>query len=414
MVDIVSTLLRREHTAAPPRHARLAVAGAMTAALWGCASIPPYPATGPLLVSLPIGAVGVRDERLAFAPYLQQELDRAERGGGERPSAWRWLHAPPSIQPASAPEGATAPMPVPEPPPAAPGAPLAHVAVLLAPGLFGDCVDTQSVPFGDGIVRAREESYTAAYAPYADLGLADIRALKTLGRADSARNGAIIETELLAEAARTDVDTIIVVAYSKGAPDALHALSSLQHAHRLPAKVKALVSASGAVMGTPIADEHASAYAALAGLMEIGGCPKSEGGEIESLTRRVQGAWLAQAVPLPDIAYYSLTAHAPREEIARGLVMFYDDLSHIDARNDGQVIAAEAVLPHSQLIGEARSDHWNFVLPMARYPSALIAGMASPIEYPRVPLLRAVVRYVADDLGGQVARAPEAAAGHQR
>ena len=48
--------------------------------------------------------------------------------------------------------------------------------------------------------------------------------------------------------------------------------------------------------------------------------------------------------------------------------------------------------------GEARSDHWNFVLPMARYPSKLIAGMASPVEYPRVPLLRAIVHYVADDL----------------
>jgi hypothetical protein len=132
--------------------------------------------------------------------------------------------------------------------------------------------------------------------------------------------------------------------------------------------------------------------------MEVGGCPKSEGGEIESLTRRVQGAWLAQAVPLPDLAYYSLTAYAPREEIARGLVMFYDDLAKVDARNDGQVIAAEAILPNSQLIGQARSDHWNFVLPMARYPSKIVAGMASPIEYPRVPLLRAVVHYVADDL----------------
>jgi hypothetical protein len=416
---VPSTPCREDRIDRPPgRQARTlrvrpcaVAAGMAAAALCACASFPPYSATGPLLVSLPIGAVGVRDQRLAFAPYFQQELDQAARGGAERPNAWSWLHAPPSVQPASAPEGSTAPMPVPEPPPAAPGAPLARVAVLLVPGLFGDCVDTQSVPFGDGIVRDREESYTAAYAPYADLGLADIRALKILGRAGSDRNGALIETELLAEAARTDVDSIVLVAYSKGAPDALHALSALQHAHRLPAKVKALVSASGAVMGTPIADEHASAYAALAGLMEIGGCPKSEGGEIESLTRRVQGAWLAQAVPLPDIAYYSLTAHAPREEIARGLVMFYDDLSHLDARNDGQVIAAEAILPRSELIGEARSDHWNFVLPMARYPSALIGGMASPVEYPRVALLRAVVRYVADDLDGRVARGQETGAG---
>jgi hypothetical protein len=333
-----------------------------------------------------------------FAPYFQQELDRAARGGAEKPDVWRYVYAPQAVQPASAAASGPAPAPPPLAPPPSPGAPLSRISVLFAPGLFSDCVDTQSVPFGDGIVRAREESYTAAYGPYADLGLADIRSMMTLGRASSERNGELIEAELLKEAAKPEVGTIIVVGYSKGLPDALHALVSLQKANRLPAKVKALVSASGVVMGTPIADKNASLYTTFAGLMKIGGCPKSEGGELESLTRRVQAAWMAQAVPLPALAYYSLTAHAPRDEIAGGLVMYYDDLAKLDARNDGQVITAEAIMPGSQLIGEARSDHWNFVLPMQRYPSALVAGMAYPVEYPRVPLLRAVVRYVADDL----------------
>jgi hypothetical protein len=365
----------------------VASAVVLAAVLGACRSIPPNDASGPLLVSLPIGAAAIRDERLLFAPYFQQELDRAASGGAAKPDVWRYLYPP---------EAASAPAPAPPPP--AKGAPLSRISVLFAPGLFSDCVDTQSVPFGDGVVRAREESYTAAYGPYADLGLADIRSMMTLGRASSERNGALIEAELLKEAAKPDVDAIIVVGYSKGLPDALRALSSLQKANRLPSKVKALVSASGVVMGTPIADKNASLYTTFAGLMEVGGCPKSEGGELESLTRRVQGAWMAQALPLPPLAYYSLIAHAPRDEIARGLVMYYDDLAKLDARNDGQVIAAEAILPNSTLIGEARSDHWNFVLPMQRYPSSLIASMAYPVEYPRVPLLRAVVRFVADDL----------------
>jgi len=233
---------------------------------------------------------------------------------------------------------------------------------------------------------------------YADLGLADLRALRILGRAGSERNGGLIAQELNTESARPDVDAIVLVAYSKGVPDALHALHALQSGGGVPAKVKALVSVSGVVMGTPIADAHASLYDSLSGMMALGGCPPSEGGEIESLARHVRGPWLAQALPLPAIAYYSLVAHAPHAEMSTGLSGFNDDLSEIDPRNDGQVIESDAILPHSTLIGEARSDHWTYVLPLAQHPKLIVRGFASDRPFPRAALFRAVVRYVADDL----------------
>jgi hypothetical protein len=352
----------------------------------------------PAVVTLPIAAAGIRDERARFAAYFERELAAAplpaaaSAPASAPPGLSAYLHLP--VAASSPVAGAPAPLP----PPAAPGA-LAHVAVLIVPGLFGDCVDSQAVPFGDGVVRPRVQSYTEAYAGYADLGLADLRALQILGRASSERDGELVARELQAEAARADVDTIVVVAYSKGAADTLHALKALQaQAGGVPAKVRALVSVAGVVMGTPIADENASLYDSLSGLMRLGGCPPSEGGEIESLRRSVRGPWLEHALPLPPLAYYSLVAHAPHDEMSAGLSGFNDDLSKFDPRNDGQMIMSDAILPHATLIGEARSDHWTFVLPLASNPNLLIRGFASDRPYPRAALFRALVRYVSDDL----------------
>jgi len=383
------------------RRARLAtcralLVGAGVGALVGCASSPTYDPGAPAIVSLPIAAAGVRDDRVRFAAYFARELQAMPApppaSAASAPTGLAaWLHEPAASAPLSERVAAL-------PPPAASAA-LAHVAVLLVPGLFGDCVDTQSVPFGDGLVRPREEIYTAAYAQYADLGLADLRALRILGRASSVRDGELVAQEVLAEAARPDVDSIVLMGYSKGVADTLHALKALQaQAGGVPPKVKALVSVAGVVMGTPIADARASLYASLAGVMELGGCPKSEGGEIESLERRVRGPWLAQALPLPPIAYYSLVAHAPHAEVSGGLSGFNDDLSEFDPRNDGQMIMSDAILPNGTLIGEARSDHWTFVLPLAQHPKLVISAFASDRPYPRAALLRALVRYVTDDL----------------
>jgi hypothetical protein len=385
----VAGILRRPAT-------RGGLAGACIAALAACATPPAYDPAVPIVATLPAAAAGIRDDRARFDAYVERELEAAPApapdagASAPRPGLAAVVHEPASAPPLADRVAAL--------PPAAPPGALARMAVLVVPGLFGDCVDTQSVPFGDGVVRPSAESYTAAYGIYADLGLADVRALRILGRADSERNGGLIARELGVEAARPDVDTIVLVAYSKGLPDSLHALHALQAGGGVPAKVKALVSVSGVVMGTPIADAHASLYDSLSGMMALGGCPPSEGGEIESLARRVRIPWLAQALPLPPMAYYSLVAHAPHDEMSSGLSGFNEDLSEIDPRNDGQVIESDAILPFSTLMGEVRSDHWTYVLPLAQHPKLIVRGFASDRPFPRAALFRAVVRYVADDL----------------
>ena len=255
-------------------------------------------------------------------------------------------------------------------------------------------MDQQSVPFGDGIIRDRVATYTQSYGLYTDLGLNSIRAIHVHGRADSSTNGAIIAAELTSEAARDDIDTIIVVAYSKGVPDTLHAVKLLESTHQLSPKVRAVVSVAGIVMGTPIADKHTDMYNLLGGALRIVDCSISHGGEITSLSRKVRTLWLSQNALPKQIEYYSLVAHASRDRIAPGLIVFYDELSVFDPHNDGQVIMADAILPNSTLMGELISDHWDFVLPLHRHPSSLIRKLTSGRDFPREELFRATIKYV--------------------
>jgi len=215
------------------------------------------------------------------------------------------------------------------------------------------------------------------------------------GRASSTANGEIVARELLAEAGRADVDRIVLIGYSKGVPDLLEGLARLQQQGRGPAKLQSMVSMAGVVMGTPLADKFGSLCEALSGAMELAGCPPSSGGEVQSMMRAVRGTWLADAVLPSSPRYYSIVGQAEREDVALALSGFFDRLSRLDLRNDGQVLLPDAILPGSTLLAVANSDHWNFVLPFARSPSRVLqAQLASGRDFPREMLFRAIVRTV--------------------
>ena len=357
----------------------MCVAIALPLLVIACATpIPDGEAGQPLTVRLPLRNAHVSDGRAGFAAAFQRELVASPPA--TRPDAAPYLRLDtPSDANASAPARAD----------------LRRTSVLIVPGLFGDCVDTQAVPFGDGVVRSRDDQYTQAYRIYDDLGLAGIRALKVPGRASSTANGEIVARELVAEAGRGDVDRIVLIGYSKGVPDMLEGLAGLQRDGRVPAKLKSVVSVAGVVMGTPLADKFASLYDALSGAMELAGCPPSTGGEVQSMMRPLRGAWLAHAVLPSTPSYYSIVGHADRDDVALALRGFFDRLSALDRRTDGQVLLPDAILPDSTLLAVANSDHWNFVLPFARSPRRIVqAQLASGRDFPREALLRAIVRTV--------------------
>lgn len=345
----------------------------------GCApaTFLPYRPDQPPTVTLPASRAGIDDARPAFAALFVAELTAA---GDTRPQAW--LHGAPAA-PATVPADLL--------PRFAARAPTS--SVLIVGGLFSDCLAAQSVPFGDGVVRTPERSHVEAYRQYDGLGLRSIRSVPLPGRASSQTNGRLLAEAIRAEAAQPGVQRLVLIAYSKGTADLLHALALLHGEGALPPQPTAIVSISGTVMGTPLADYLEPAYDRLSPLVTPFDCSPSQGGDVASVTRAERIAWLA-AHPLPaGPAYYSIVAHVPIEEMAAPLRITGRQLALVDPRNDGQLLAADMVLPGSTLLAEARADHWDIAMPRDRHPEPLLRQMSSGRAYPRETLFRATVKW---------------------
>jgi len=353
---------------------------ALCVSLAACTSSPllAYQPEDPPAVSLPLAAAGVSDARAPFAALFQRELRR--QGGDGAVDAW--LHGPVPALPEAAFERLDRSF----------AARRAGTAVLLVPGLFGDCVDDQSVPFGDGVRRDRDDEAVASYAQYADLGLHSVRLAHLPGRGSPQRNGQRLAEAVRALARSDGVRRIVLVAYSKGTTDALHAAAEL--ADTSASVPLALVSVAGVVMGTPLADRYEALYGAVAGRVSPFDCSPSEGGEVAGITRRERVRWMA-ANPLPaKLARFSVVAHAAPEETAPLLRATQRLLAQVDPRNDGQMIASDAMLPGGALLAEARADHWDVALPRNRHPNPIVRATASGRDYPREALFRALMRWV--------------------
>lgn len=379
--------------------------------LTACAPMLPYRPDDPITVNVDLGRAGVRDERATFAALMQRELDRqagaaasapapttaasAAGPGEDRRAVGPWLHglaSPPPSPPAPATAARLAALD------ARFAARRTGTAVLMVPGMFGDCVSHQSVPFGDGQVRDGDGALTEAYGLYADLGLHSLRMVDLPGRESSAANGDRLAVAIRETAAQPGVASIVLVGYSKGVPDALHALARLQAEGPIPAPLQALVSVAGTVMGTPLADDFEAWYDAMSPRGAAFGCTPADGEELRSLTRRERGAWMAAHALPASLAYYSIAAYAGAEDSSPLLRTPHSLLATVDPRNDGQMIAADAILPGSVLLATARSDHWDIALPRERHPTAWVRWLESGRAYPREALFRATLRWVIANL----------------
>jgi len=363
-------------------HGRRFVAVALAAMnLVGCAGQPPLRTTAPTVL-LPIERAGIRDARAAFAPVFERELAAAGSAGGSA----RWLHLPEAADVS----GSRLTVTLDERFAQRRGS----TVVLVVPGLFGDCVDDQSVPFGDGRVRPRDVEARAAYDEYRDLGLLDIRKVDLAGRATSERNTVRLAAVVRAQAARAGVDRIVLVGYSKGTTDAMHALAHMAREGGVPRQLVALVSVAGVVMGTPLADQFEGVYRAVSPHVSPFDCSDAEGGELASLTRRERARWLSENPLPPGIGYHSVVAWTTRDDqVATLLRPTHRWLSGQDSRNDGQMLARDAILPAGELLAEANADHWDVALPRDRHPSRWVRMIGSAQAFPREALFRALVRW---------------------
>jgi hypothetical protein len=117
---------------------------------------------------------------------------------------------------------------------------------------------------------------------------------------------------------------------------------------------------------------------------------------IHSLEPQLAARWLADN-PLPaHVRYYSLTGFTTRKHVARSLVPTWRYLNRIDVHNDGQVVAADALIPGATLLGFANADHWG-IAESIETVHPFLAGRPDQTPFPLEQLLASIVEFVAID-----------------
>lgn len=241
--------------------------------------------------------------------------------------------------------------------------------------MFGQCVKHWAMPLQDAAAYLRLQGYRVDTI---DVG----------GRSSSAENAGTIARALARLVGPNE--RLLIVGYSKGMSDILETLAS--HPQAIPPG-SAIVSLAGIVSGTPIAD-HAAKLDQLVSDVPLPSCGSGDHGAVESVSRRHRIAWLADHFLPADRTYFSLAAFTDSAGVSRPLRDTYRQLSAIDPRNDGQVIATDAIIPGSRLLGYLNADHWAVALPLARNAPKLRSAFAGRNDYPREILLEAIVRSV--------------------
>lgn len=261
-----------------------------------------------------------------------------------------------------------------------PAADRADLQVLFVTGAFSECFDDDALPFASAI---------AARADTDD----DFGTIVVGGRSGTSHNAAQIAAFL--ESWPVDPSKpLALVGYSKGTIDILQFLVDYPD---LANDIDAVVSVAGAVRGSPVADRYGVLYDLLFAYVPTARCEKGDGDVVADLRTDVRRTWLEEHA-LPDhVRYYSLAAFTTRDLIANGLVSTWKSLLRDDSHNDGQVLARDALLPNSSLLGYANADHWAVAMELQN-EHPLLAGRHDDTPFPHAALLGAILGHVGSDL----------------
>jgi len=258
-----------------------------------------------------------------------------------------------------------------------------HLVAAVVPGIGYECFEKWLEPPGTAAKHVRTQSF-------------DQVVIKVDGLSSSTNNARQIRDALMAMPADDGAPRIVLIGYSKGAPDILEAIVTYPE---IRSRVAAVVSAAGAVGGSPLANDAEQYQADLVRHFPGSTCTAGDRGGVESLRPSVRKAWLSEN-PLPaELRYYSLVTFPQPKRISQVLQSSYRKLSAIDGRNDSQVIFYDEVIPGSTLLGYLNADHWAVAVPIARSHKMVGDLLVTENAYPREALLEAVLRFVEEDLG---------------
>ena len=351
-------------------HVPMVLIAAVSAVLAACASEPlvPYSTDTPPLVLVPAARAGVVDKRARFREIYCAVLEARRELPDHRPCEEALTRV--GEEPAAT--GRAVDL----------GPSSRHLVAVVVPGLGFDCFEKWLEPPGSAAEHVRQYGY--------DQVLIKVDALSS-----TANNARQIRDALLAMPAESGPPRLVLIGYSKGAPDILEALVTYPE---IRDRVAAVVSAAGAVGGSPLANDAEQSQADLLRHFPGSTCESGDAGAVASLRPGTRRAWLATH-PLPtDVRYYSLVTFPQPDRISSVLKSSYRKLGRIDARNDSQVIFYDQVIPGSELMAYVNADHWALAVPIARSHVTVGATLVTQNAYPREALLEAVLRFVEEDL----------------
>ncbi|HEX5764710.1 MAG TPA: LssY C-terminal domain-containing protein [Woeseiaceae bacterium] len=249
---------------------------------------------------------------------------------------------------------------------------------LLVPGLGWDCIA--------GLVE--QPGYSAVEHARA-LGLT-LEMIEVDGLAGTEHNAAIIRDHVLAQG-RAAERNLVLIGYSKGAPDILEGLVRYPEIRQY---VRAVVSVAGAVGGSPLADDASDWVLDLLQLVPGSDCKETDGTAIDSLRPVTRKLWFDQHELPDDIRYYSIVSYTDAEHVSPILKRSYNKLARIDTRNDSQVVYFDQIIPGSELLAYLNADHWAVAVPIERSKRGPVVDGALNNAYPREVLFEALARYL--------------------
>jgi hypothetical protein len=252
--------------------------------------------------------------------------------------------------------------------------------VFVVGGAFSDCRKPGTVPFEEAITQLAAQGLR-------------ITPVRVSGRSGAAHNASQIADALRSAGLGPD-DRVVLVGYSKGTVDILEFLAAFPQDAR---PVAAVVSVAGAVQGSPLADDGDWWYRTFLAQAFPGTCDPGDGQVLHSLRPATRQAWL-ESNELPErIAYFSLAAFTTEEHLSHGLKPTWRRLARYDRRNDGQVVAADAIVPGSTLLGYVNADHWDVAIALERQMPQFSRRDSGRV-LPRSELLLAALLYVSESL----------------
>jgi len=259
---------------------------------------------------------------------------------------------------------------------------------VVVPGIGYECIEPWLVPSGSVAKHVRQFGY-------------DQMQIKVDALSSTESNAGQIRDALLAMPREPGPPRLVLIGYSKGAPDILEALVRYPEIRE---RVAAVVSAAGAVGGSALANDSEQYQADLMRHFPGATCGPGDGGGVASLRTEPRRAWLARNPLPPGLRYYSLVTFPQPERISSILKSSYRKLASVDARNDSQVIFYDQVIPASTLMGYVNADHWALALPISRTHPKIGSMFVTQNAYPREALLESVLRFIEEDLsaGGTI------------